>query len=124
MVDEEICYQYLLKKNNYFPYVQKEVQSCFSILETWMAKHPYLEWVKPSGGVVCFPRFKSEVAINVDRFYEILLHKYATYVGPGQWFEQSKRSFRLGFGWETRERFAKGLGNIDKAAEESMVHRP
>jgi len=115
VVDEEICYQYLQKKESYFPAVQQEVNTCFHILESWMQNHPYLEWVKPSGGVVCFPRFKKEIDINVEQFYNTLLQQYKTYVGPGHWFEQSKRSFRLGFGWETSERFVKGLGNVDKA---------
>lgn len=120
IVDEEICYQYLLKKALYFPAVQNEVQACFAILESWMNNHPLLEWVKPSGGVVCFPRFKKAVNIDIEKFYPTLLNHYKTYVGPGHWFEQSKRSFRLGFGWETRAAFIQGLENIDKAARESM----
>ena len=120
VVDEEICYQYLLKKDAYFAAIQKEVQYCFNVLQYWMEKHNYLEWVKPSGGVVCFPRFKEDVEIDIDKFYDVLLKEYKTYVGPGHWFEQSKRSFRLGFGWETREAFVKGLENIDKAVEDSL----
>jgi len=96
------------------------VQDCFSILDNWMANNRYLEWVKPSGGVVCFPRFKKEVEINVEKFYTLLLSQYKTYVGPGHWFEQSKRSFRLGFGWETKDDFVKGLANIDKAVKECL----
>ena len=33
------------------------------------------------------------------RFYARLFEGYGTIVGPGHWFEQSDRSFRLGFGW-------------------------
>ncbi len=120
VVDEEICYQYLLKKDGYFTAIQHEVKYCFAVLEEWMQGHGYLEWVKPSGGVVCFPRFKEGVKIDIEKFYEILLSKYKTYVGPGHWFEQSKRSFRLGFGWETREAFVKGLENIDKAIADAL----
>ncbi len=120
VVDEEICYQYLLKKESYFTAIKKEVQYCFNHLEQWMDNHAYLEWAKPSGGVVCFPRFRRGVEIDTEKFYNILLNRYKTYVGPGHWFEQSKRSFRLGFGWETREAFVKGLQNIDKAIEESL----
>jgi len=120
VVDEEICYQYLVKKAQYFPAVQYEVMECFAILESWLDVHQWLEWVKPTGGVVCFPRFKAGVGIDVEKFYHILLSKYKTYVGPGHWFEQSKRNFRLGFGWETRAAFSSGLANIDLAAEESV----
>lgn len=115
VVDEEIGYQYLLKKEIFFDSINKVVQNNFAALEKWMDNHPYLEWVKPTGGVVCFPRFKKEVDIDTDKFYQTLLHQYKTYVGPGHWFEQSKRFFRLGFGWEKEDKFLKGLENIDRA---------
>ena len=55
----------------------------------------------PAGGVVGLVRFAPEVAVETDRFYELLLASYGTYVGPGHWFEVSDRHFRLGFGWPT-----------------------
>jgi aspartate/methionine/tyrosine aminotransferase len=115
VIDEEICYQYLLKKKKYFPAIQKEVKTNFSMLKKWITDHPYLEWVEPSGGVVCFPRFKQDVQIDIEKFYKILLENYKTYVGPGHWFDQNKRNFRIGFGWEKQEAFEKGLKNIDRA---------
>ncbi len=115
VVDEEICYQYLLNKEKYFTAIQQEVKTNFDILKKWIADHQYLEWVEPSGGVVCFPRFKINVEIDMEKFYKLLLEKYKTYLGPGHWFEQSKRSFRLGFGWEKKKKFEKGLHNIDMA---------
>lgn len=121
VIDEEICYQYLQRKEAYFTSIQQEVQYCFKKLVAWITQHPYLEWVKPSGGVVCFPRFKQQVNINIEKFYNTLLQEYKTYVGPGHWFEQPKTSFRLGFGWETREAFVKGLENIDKAIADSLL---
>jgi aspartate/methionine/tyrosine aminotransferase len=121
IVDEEICYQYLLKKESYFPAIQEEVKSNFKILKEWINKHPHLEWIEPTGGVVCFPRFKKEVKIDIEKFYKILLEDYKTYVGSGHWFEQSKRSFRLGFGWELQPAFIKGLENIDKAIADSIL---
>lgn len=117
IVDEEICYQYLMKKEKYFPAIQKEVKMNFGILKKWIAAHHYLEWIEPTGGVVCFPRFKTNIEMDFEKFYKILLEEYKTYVGPGHWFEQSKRSFRLGFGWEKQNEFVKGLENIDKAIE-------
>jgi len=117
VVDEEICYQYLLKKENYFYSIRQMVKNNFTVLENWMGTHKYLEWVKPSGGVVAFPRFKNEINIDVEKFYDKLFQEYKTYVGPGHWFEQSKRHFRLGFGWERENIFKKGIENIDRAIE-------
>lgn len=120
IVDEEIGYQYLLKKDDYFGGIKKEVQVNFDRLKKWMKDHAQLEWVEPVGGVVCFPRFKDEIALDVEKFYNVLLQQYKTYLGPGHWFEQSKRYFRLGFGWETPDLFVRGLNNIDRAIQQSI----
>lgn len=119
VVDEEICYQYLLRKYDYFGKIQAMVQNNFLYLEQWILRHPQLEWVRPSGGVVCFPRFRKEAGINPELFYTLLLQDFKTYVGPGHWFEQGKEFFRLGFGWETENVFRKGLANIDLAIAKS-----
>ena len=58
-----------------------------------------MEWVKPEGGCVCFPRIKADAGIDVEKFYRALAADHATAVGPGHWFEQDKRFMRIGFGW-------------------------
>ncbi len=121
VIDEEITYQFLIQKEKYFPAILKRVQTNFKVLDNWMNRHSKLEWIRPSGGVVCFPRFRQGVEIDTEKFYSLLLNNYQTYVGPGHWFEQSKRSFRLGFGWEKEAQFAEGLQNIDLAIAQSLI---
>ena len=60
-----------------------------------------MEWVEPSGGVVVLPPHQAGRPVDVDAFYRVLTEDFGTYVGPGHWFEQSRRHFRLGFGWPT-----------------------
>ena len=48
------------------------------------------------------------------------MDKYSTYVGPGHWFELSDRYFRVGYGWETKEKLAAGLKNITSALSEAV----
>jgi aspartate/methionine/tyrosine aminotransferase len=80
-----------------------------------------LEWVEPQGGCVCFPRIKPEVKVDLDKFYNVLLNEYKTYVGSGHWFEEDDRHFRIGYNWDKAEKLEKGLKNILKAVEESRV---
>ncbi len=42
-----------------------------------------MEWVEPAGGVVCLPRIKASVDVDVHGFYRILNEKYKTFVGRG-----------------------------------------
>jgi len=63
--------------------------------------------------VVGFPRFKEHCNIDIDAFYKTLFEEHGTVVGPGHWFEESRRSFRLGYGWPTLQELQKGLQAID-----------
>jgi aspartate/methionine/tyrosine aminotransferase len=115
VVDEAIALQALRNRSTPLRAIRKQNQMNFGMVMEWMAKTPMLEWVVPGGGVVCFPRVRAAVPVDMTAFYQILLEKFSTFVGPGHWFEQSTRSFRLGFGWEPQEKLAQGLRNISQA---------
>jgi DNA-binding transcriptional MocR family regulator len=78
-----------------------------------------LERIPTEGGVVSFPRIRKDAGVDVEQFYEILNGKYQTFVGPGHWFEQDRRSMRIGYGWPTPEELRQGLLNISKALDEA-----
>ncbi|MGZ3377834.1 MAG: aminotransferase class I/II-fold pyridoxal phosphate-dependent enzyme, partial [Phenylobacterium sp.] len=84
-------------------------------VSAWMQGEDRLEWVKPSGGVVCFPRMRSQPAGGTEGFYRRLLDEHGAYVGPGHWFEQSDRHFRIGYGWPTAQDLEAGLAAISAA---------
>jgi aspartate/methionine/tyrosine aminotransferase len=115
VVDEAIALQALRNRSNLLQAIRKRNQMNFGMVTEWMARTPSLEWVVPGGGVVCFPRVRAAVSIDMAAFYRTLLDNFSTFVGPGHWFEQSTRSFRLGFGWEPQEKLAQGLRNISQA---------
>jgi aspartate/methionine/tyrosine aminotransferase len=115
VVDEAIALQALRNRSRLLQAIRKQNQTNFGMVMEWMATTPMLEWVVPSGGVVCFPRVRAAVPVDMAAFYQILLERFSTFVGPGHWFEQSTRSFRLGFGWEPPEKLAQGLRNISQA---------
>lgn len=121
VVDEEIAFRYMQKRNNYFPAIKKDMQEKFEITKAWMSSQKYFEWIEPSGGVVCFPRIKNEYKVDIEKFYKVLLSEFGTYVGPGHWFEESDRSFRLGFGWPTQSELKEGLKGLEKAVEASLL---
>jgi len=65
------------------------------------------------------PRFREGFEIDVDRFYRELLSIHGTYVGPGHWFDQDRRSFRLGFAWPQTAELLRGLEGLSAAARRS-----
>jgi aspartate/methionine/tyrosine aminotransferase len=121
VLDEEVAWKYLLRRNEFLPAIRKRLDVNFSILENWIESHKILEWVRPGGGVVCFPRIRAHADIDIEKFYKILNGKYGTYTGPGHWFEMDKRYMRIGFGWPRTEEFKGGLMSIDAALKEAAL---
>ena len=120
VVDEEIAYQFLLKKETHFAPIKKQIEENFIVLKNWMLNNKHIEWVEPSGGVVCFPRIKPEIKIDLKRFYETLNGKYKTFPGPGHWFEMNDRYMRIGFGWPRKQELENGLHNITRSIEDVL----
>ena len=119
LLDEELAYRWLQQKDRPFEKIQKDIAEKFQILKQWMSAQDDLEWIEPRGGVVCFPRMKRPAEINIDRFYETLLHKYGTYTGPGHWFDSPRHYMRIGYGWPTRQQLREGLDAITNSIRES-----
>ncbi len=118
VIDEAIGYEALSQKGEWISENNRHIQESFSIVKEWIDREAFMEWVEPKGGCVCFPRIKPEVKIDIDNFYRILNEKYGTYVGPGHWFEQSRRNFRIGYAWPLRDELKGGLSGISKALKE------
>ncbi|KAM0247499.1 hypothetical protein ACHAQJ_009821 [Trichoderma viride] len=119
VINEWIATQLLLRKEAILIATNEEMAIRLQMVRTWIEKEELLEWVEPEGGVVCFPRMKKQPVGGTDAFYDRLLKKYKTYVGPGHWFEMPDTHFRLGFGWPTREELLGGMDTISKALRDA-----
>ena len=87
------------------------------VVEAWLASEKRMEWVRPQGGCVCFPRIRAEAGVDVEKFYRALAREHATAVGPGHWFEQDRRFMRIGFGWPLADELKGGLAAISDSLE-------
>lgn len=120
VIDETIGCEALSQEDKWLVENNKHIRETFNIVKEWIENEALLEWIEPQGGCVCFPRIKPEVEIDIDRFYKILNNKYGTYVGPGHWFEQSPRHFRIGYAWPVLDELKGGLDCLSKALRESV----
>ena len=121
VVDEEIAAQALARRAELLSGIRARIAAAFATTRDFMAAQDQLEWVEPRGGVVGFVRLRDEVAArtDVDLFYKVLYERHRTLVGPGHWFEQPRRSFRLGYGWPTPAELAAGLRNLTLALDDA-----
>jgi len=119
VLDEAIAAHVLGRKERVLPPILRRSRDAFGEVRAWIAKQTDLEWVEPSGGVVCFPRIKADSGVRVDDFCRILNDKHSTFVGPGHWFEMDRRYMRVGYGWPKPSELTEGLANIALALEEA-----
>lgn len=119
VVDEEIAYQFLSRKQEHLARIRQHIDTNFGVLKRWMAEQQDIEWIEPSGGVVCFPRIKPDSEVDVEKFYRVLNAVYKTFTGPGHWFEADRRHMRVGYGWPDKAQLEAGLHNISQALIES-----
>jgi aspartate/methionine/tyrosine aminotransferase len=115
VIDEWIAEQVMEKRAAILGLTLTEMRRRLALVSDWMAGEDLLEWVKPSGGVVCFPRMKAEPPGGTGAFYRRLLEDHGAYVGPGHWFEMPDTHFRVGYGWPTSEALSAGLAAISAA---------
>ncbi len=116
VVDETIALAALERREIWLPGLRSGVMVARDTVAAWIADSSF-EWVAPAGGAVGFPQLRDGIEIDLDRFYAALFEDHGTVVGPGHWFEQSRRSFRLGFGWPTPAELAGGLRALSDAVE-------
>ena len=116
-LDEHIAGSVLAARSEVLPPILADVRERLGLVRAWLAGQSTFEWVEPSGGVVGLVRFRPEVEVDTDRFYETLLAEHGTYVGPGHWFELDDRYFRLGYGWPSRDELRAGLAGLLAAAD-------
>jgi aspartate/methionine/tyrosine aminotransferase len=115
VIDEWVAEQVMEQREALLAATLAEMRRRRDMVSDWIAGEDLLEWVKPSGGVVCFPRMKSEPPGGTDAFYRRLLEENGAYVGPGHWFEMPDRYFRVGYGWPSGAELEGGLAAISAA---------
>ena len=115
VLDEWIAEQVLSRREKLLQPILTEMRNRLNILTEWMAGEELLEWVPPTGGVVCFPRMRAVPIGGTDAFYQRLLGTHGTYVGPGRWFEMPDTYFRIGYGWTSRYELEAGLEAISES---------
>ena len=120
-LDEAIAGRVLTERARVLPPILDDVRARLAVVRDWMAGQDTFEWVEPTGGVVGLVRFRPPVGVDTGRFYEVLLAKHGTYVGPGHWFEVDDRHFRLGFGWPALAELHAGLAALSAAANDAAT---
>ncbi len=118
IIEEEIAYQVYKKRDALLKQINQEREVALQVVKNWIGNEHMMEWIEPSGGVVCFPRIK-HAGIDVEAFHK-RINELGAFVGPGHWFEQERRYMRIGYAWPTLTELQTGLEKISRALRESV----
>jgi aspartate/methionine/tyrosine aminotransferase len=121
VLEEELAARLLEQRDAALSLVRSKTEQHLAVVRDWIDGHELFEWIEPRAGVVCFPRIRPEIDVDVDRFYRVLLEEHGTYVGRGRWFDRDERYFRLGFAWPSEATLTRGLEGLDRAAAGSIM---
>ena len=86
-----------------------------TVFDEFMTSQPALEWVRPRGGTVAFPRLRG--AVSADAFADGLVREFQTAVVPGRFFEAPPH-FRVALGIP-RDILERGLDAIGRALRQT-----
>ncbi|MFI0846669.1 aminotransferase class I/II-fold pyridoxal phosphate-dependent enzyme [Mesorhizobium sp. IMUNJ 23232] len=119
VIDECIARSMLEQRGQFLAAVMPEMARRRDIVQDWIDGETLVDWIRPEGGVVGFPRLNVGPDFDLDAFYVRLLERHGTYVGPGHWFDMPKCFFRIGFGWPTEAELRGGLAAISAALRDA-----
>lgn len=80
IIEEEIAYQVYRKRAVLLKQINQDRDVALQIVRHWIQTEPLMEWVKPSGGVVCFPRIKADSGVDVEAFHK-RINELGAFVG-------------------------------------------
>lgn len=114
VLDEVVALRVRQRRAALLPEIHAHIARQRAVVDAWMAREGRLEWAPPPSGVVAFPRIR--VPVDTDRFYAHLTAA-GVHVGPGRWFGEDPRHFRIGWGWPTPAELDLGLAAISAALD-------
>jgi aspartate/methionine/tyrosine aminotransferase len=90
----------------------KRSKTNFELIKKWMDHHKeWFTWVRPDGGIICFPRYSMN--ISSIRLCHYLLKAQKILVNPGAYFNQ-EGFVRISYGCRTRQ-LQDALDALEKA---------
>ena len=92
-------------------------------LAAWCeSEHERIEWIRPDAGALCCLRLRSDAFDDaaVSRFWS-LLPRHDLQLASGDWFGESDRVFRLGFGYLPPERLGPALSALSSALDAAIA---
>ncbi len=124
VLDEFVAIQVLKKESEIFKARRVHSRKGFNLSKKWIALHKdYVEWNEPrAGALCCIKLIESKFNQNqVEEFYSSS-RKAGIQLANGEWFGESKRFFRLGFGYMSIEKLITTLEKLSEIIKKTAAN--
>jgi aspartate/methionine/tyrosine aminotransferase len=121
VLDESIAAAILDHRDQVLAPRRELLARALQIVEQWQhGEADRIDWVRPEGGAMCCIRLRPDAFDDtaVQRFWAAL-PELDLQLGVGQWFAESARIARLGFGYLPLEQLARALEQLTSALDQA-----
>lgn len=123
VLDETLATALLRNRQKVLAPRRRLLADALNELGAWCAtESERVAWIRPDAGALCCVQLRAEVFDNaaVSRFWS-LLPDYDLQLASGDWFGESQRVFRLGFGYLPPERLGAALSALSSVMTACLV---
>lgn len=123
VLDEYVATQVILKEDELFKSRRIHSAKGLELTRKWVEHNKqYVKWIEPSAGALCCIKLQEEKfdQEQLEQFY--LKSKQAgIQLANGEWFGESKRFFRLGFGYMDLQQLSLTLEKLTEIVEATSI---
>lgn len=122
-LDEFLAIRVLTKADTVLSTRRQQLSLAKTVVANWVSENETLiEWVEPDAGALCCIALRKERFDNTAlcQFYESLQRR-SIRVAPGDWFGESERIFRLGFGFLSLQNTKSALKEMSSALNDAAI---
>jgi len=119
VLDEALAAALLRNRESVLAPRRRLLNESLAELTAWCkAERDRVDWIRPDGGALCCVRLRADVFDDtaVSRFWD-LLPGHDLQLASGEWFGESSRVFRLGFGYLPPGRLGPALTALSAVLE-------
>ncbi len=123
VLDEYVATQVLKKEAQIFQSRRIHSAKGLALTKQWVEQNEhFLKWNIPTAGALCCIKLKETKFNNdqIEAFYTLAKHSEIQ-IANGEWFGESKRFFRLGFGYIETEQLVTTLRQLSKIIKKAAA---
>jgi len=124
VLDEYVAAQVLKIESDIFQSRRLHSARGLELTKNWVSLNShFIEWTEPSAGALCCLKLKASKygQPQIEAFYAAA-KQAGIQIANGEWFGESKRFFRLGFGYMNIEKLIMTLDKMSHILKHSALH--